>query len=120
MPDFFSVAEARELLPEVQQQTAQIIEVRADLAELAAALSAGLPHPLGGVPEAKALEARLDELLAWFPSLGLQLKGFAPVLVDFPSMLDGEDVLLCWIEGEPALEWYHRVDLGFIGRRRLA
>ena len=115
----FSVAEARALLPEVQERAGQVIAVRADLAELAAALSAGLPHPLGGVPEAKALEARLDDLLAWFPSQGLHLKGFAPVLVDFPSMLDGDDVLLCWIEGEPALEWYHRVDLGFMGRRRL-
>lgn len=106
-------------MPEVQERADQIIEVRADLAELAAALSAGLPHPLGGVPEAKGLEARLDDLLGWFPAQGLHLKGFAPVLVDFPSMLDGDDVLLCWIEGEPALEWYHRVDLGFMGRRRL-
>ena len=120
MPDIFSVDDARALLPEIQQQTAEVVAVRADLAELAAALSAGLPHPLGGVPEAKALEARLDELLGWYPRQGLQLKGFAPVLVDFPSLVGGVDVLLCWIEGEPALEWYHRVELGFMGRRRLA
>jgi arsenite methyltransferase len=28
-------------------------------------------------------------------------------------------VLLCWIEGETELRWYHRLDLGFAGRRRL-
>ena len=50
---------------------------------------------------------------------GIEVKGWAPVLVDFPAVLDGQDVLLCWLEGEPALEWYHRVDLGFAGRRRL-
>jgi len=28
-------------------------------------------------------------------------------------------VRLCWLEGEPALAWYHRSDLGIAGRRRL-
>jgi hypothetical protein len=44
----------------------------------------------------------------------------APLLVDFPGALDdGTPVLLCWLEGEPALDWYHRLDLGYAGRRRL-
>ena len=47
-------------------------------------------------------------------------RGLAPLLVDFPSELDGTDVLLCWLEGDRALEWYHRADLGFAGRRPLA
>jgi hypothetical protein len=51
---------------------------------------------------------------------GAELKGWAPVLVDFPADLDGVPVLLCWLEGDPGLEWYHRADLGFAGRRRLA
>jgi hypothetical protein len=115
----FTVDEARALMPEVIDRAAAIIDVRADLTELSATLAAGDESRLGGVPEAKALEARLHELLAWFTTEGLQLKGWAPVLVDFPSVLDGHDVLLCWLEGEPALEWYHRVELGFPGRRRL-
>jgi arsenite methyltransferase len=28
-------------------------------------------------------------------------------------------VLLCWLEGDPKLSWYHRLDLGFAGRRPL-
>jgi hypothetical protein len=28
-------------------------------------------------------------------------------------------VLLCWLEGEEELAWYHHVGLGFAGRRRL-
>jgi hypothetical protein len=39
--------------------------------------------------------------------------------VDFPAELDGVPVLLCWLEGDAGLEWYHRTDLGFAGRRRL-
>jgi hypothetical protein len=41
----------------------------------------------------------------------------APLLPDFPSMLDGEPVLLCWLEGDPHLRWYHRLDCGFPDRR---
>ena len=115
----FTIEQARALLPDVLDRAAEIITVRADLAELAAAISAGGESPLGSVPEAKALEARLHEHLTWFSTAGLELKGWAPVLVDFPSVLDGHDVLLCWLEGEPELAWYHRVELGFPGRRRL-
>jgi hypothetical protein len=88
--------------------------------ELTAALSpGGEPSPLGGLPERKAAEARLNELMTEVQDTGAELKGVAPLLVDFPSDLDGVPVLLCWLEGEPALDWYHRVDLSFAGRRRL-
>jgi hypothetical protein len=115
----FTLAEARELMPDVLARGAELIEVRASLVELQSALAVGLPSPLGGLPEAKACQARLSELLGWFPAQGLDLKGFAPLLVDFPSELDGEDVLLCWLEGETQLGWYHKVAHGFAGRRRI-
>jgi len=69
--------------------------------------------------DAKALEARLHEQLGWFGTEGIQVKGWAPLLVDFPSTLEGYDVLLCWLEGEVVLDWYHRIEHGFPGRRRI-
>ena len=78
-----AVAELDRLLPVLDE----IVSLRADAAELAAAATAGgRPTPLGGVPEFKAAQARL---------------------------------LLCWLEGDRALAWYHRLDLGFAGRRPL-
>ena len=74
---------------------------------------------LGGLPELKAAQARLDELLSTLRTGDLQVKGIAPLLLDFPAELDGVPVLLCWLEGDRDLEWYHRADLGFAGRRRL-
>jgi hypothetical protein len=115
----YTLREARALLPEVIQRASAFVAARADLAELTAALGAGEPSPLGGVPEAKALEARLDETLSWFVGRGLQVKGVAPLLLDFASELEGQPVLLCWLEGETELEWYHRPEHGFAGRRRL-
>jgi hypothetical protein len=106
-------------MPDVRRTAASIIEVRAELAELSAALGNGQPSPFGGVAEVKALEARLHELLAWFAAQGIEVKGAAPIIIDFPAELLGADVLLCWLEGEPELAWYHRADLGFLGRRPL-
>jgi hypothetical protein len=115
----FTLEEARALLPELREVAADLVAVRADLMELQTSLSNGWPSPLGGLAEAKALEARMSELLAWFPSQGLQIRGWAPLLLDFPSRLHGEDVLLCWLEGDEAIAWYHRPEHGFAGRRPL-
>jgi anti-sigma factor RsiW len=40
-------------------------------------------------------------------------------LVDFPAVLDGEEVYLCWLVDEPEIEHWHELDAGFGGRRRL-
>lgn len=117
MPNLFSLDEARALVPEVLAHAARLVAVRADLVELQTALTRGLPSPLGTLPEAKGLEARLSELLGWFPEHGLDVKGVAPLLVDFPATLNGEAVLLCWLEGEHELGWYHKPEHGFAGRR---
>jgi hypothetical protein len=41
-------------------------------------------------------------------------------LVDFPSLIDGREVYLCWLLDEPAVGHWHGVDAGFAGRRKLA
>ncbi|MFI5606146.1 DUF2203 domain-containing protein [Amycolatopsis sp. NPDC051903] len=116
----FTVPEARAELARLLPVLAELIRVRADAAELAASLRpGGHDTDLGGLPEWKAAQARLDELMTTVQRTGAELKGFAPLLVDFPASLDGEDVLLCWLEGDPELAWYHRADLGFAGRRPL-
>lgn len=117
MAHVFSLDEARGLVPELLSQAAELVAVRADLVDLQTALNRGVPSPLGTLPEAKGLEARLSELLGWFPEHGLDVKGVAPLLVDFPATLNGETVLLCWLEGEHELGWYHKPEHGFAGRR---
>ena len=119
MDQVFTLEQARQLMPEVRTRAAELITVRADLIEVQAALAVGGTSALGGLPEAKGLQARLSELLGWFPAQGLDVKGIAPLLLDFPAELSGEPVLLCWLEGEPELGWYHKLAHGFAGRRRI-
>jgi hypothetical protein len=116
----FTLAEARTELARLRPVLDELVVVRAVAAELGAALApGGEPTSLGGLPEWKAAAARLDELMTEVQRTGVELKGLAPLLVDFPAELDGVPVLLCWLEGESALNWYHRRDLGFAGRRPL-
>jgi hypothetical protein len=116
----FTLDEARAELARLRPVLDEIVDVRADVVELSAALApGGTPTRLGGLPERKAAEARLNELMTEVQETGAELKGVAPLLVDFPADLDGVPVLLCWLEGDAELGWYHRADLGFAGRRRL-
>jgi hypothetical protein len=116
----FTLNEAVDLLRVLRPVLDELVAVRADAAELTASVARGGPHSsLGGLPELKAAQARLDELLTQVQQSGVEIKGFAPLLLDFPSDLEGQPVLLCWLEGESALRWYHRRELGFPGRRPL-
>lgn len=124
MPEFapaFSIVEARAVLAGLMTVIEEFVKLRADTAELAAAVNGmGPATPLGGLPEFKAAQARLDELMTQIQHSGADVKGFAPLLLDFPAEVDGHQALLCWLEGDPELGWYHRTELGFAGRRPLA
>lgn len=110
----FSLTEAQELVPFVREQVAALQPVRADLAAQMEAKARGEET----LADLKALEARMSELLDGIRAEGIQVKGYAPVLVDL-VWEDDADVLLCWLEGEPELAWWHDVNQGFMGRRPL-
>jgi hypothetical protein len=111
--------EARALIARLRPRIDQFLSDRADLAELKADLAEGRTSPLGGIAEAKGLEARLYAELEGFAAAGAQVKGFAPLLLDLPGERDGVPVLWCWLEGDESIDWYHRLDAGFAGRRRV-
>lgn len=63
--------------------------------------------------------ARLKEYLQELRELGVEPKGAMDGLVDFPAMLDGRLVFLCWKLGEAEVAHWHELDAGFAGRRSL-
>ena len=87
-------------MPALLERTDEFVSMRGKLAELAHDLREDGVSESGGLPEAKAFEARLDEILGWFEAEGIEVKGIAPLLVDFPSMLDGVSVQPCGLEGD--------------------
>jgi hypothetical protein len=38
-------------------------------------------------------------------------------LVDFPSVIEGKDVYLCWRSDEDEIKFYHAVEEGYSGRK---
>jgi hypothetical protein len=111
------LAEARQRLAGIRPHLDEIVAFRADLMELRADLAEHGSSRLGGLAEAKAYEARLHATLESITESGAELKGWAPLLLDFPGRLDDVDVLWCWLEGDTDIAWYHRLDCGFAGRR---
>ncbi|MHB8469505.1 MAG: DUF2203 family protein [Gaiellaceae bacterium] len=65
--------------------------------------------------EARSLADAVGELVA----RGVQVKDVDEGLIDFPALLDGETVLLCWRLGEEEIGYWHRSEDGFAGRRPL-
>jgi hypothetical protein len=66
----------------------------------------------------KALQEAQDTL-AEIDEIGVQVKDLNQGLLDFPCLLDGETVLLCWKRGEKEIGWWHTTESGFAGRRPL-
>ncbi len=113
----FTLDDARALLPEIIAIAEEIIPLRAELVAGAQGRHDGRQVNLADV---KAMEAQLSHLLDELRQRGLEVKGWAPLLVDVPVTIGGREVLVCWLEGDRSLDWYHDRNHGFAGRRRLA
>jgi hypothetical protein len=64
---------------------------------------------------ATALRAAIEQV----QETGCVLKDLDIGLVDFPTLLRGVEVYLCWKLGEPAIEYWHGVEEGFRGRKAI-
>ncbi|HSP07944.1 MAG TPA: DUF2203 domain-containing protein [Acidobacteriota bacterium] len=61
----------------------------------------------------------INESLEAIEEMGAQPKDLDQGLIDFPAILEGEPVLLCWKLGEESIRYYHSYEEGFAGRRPL-
>lgn len=65
-------------------------------------------------------QRKLEEYVDELRELGVEAKGAIDGLIDFPAMMDGRVVYLCWKLGEPEVMHWHDLDAGFAGRQPLA
>jgi hypothetical protein len=89
-------------------------ESRAALAALDADRGGGWP----GVAVAAAT-LRLQRCVAELQGADIVVRDLARGLVDFPAIRDGAEVYLCWLVHEAEIGYWHELDAGFAGRRRL-
>ncbi len=130
-PRLFTLPEAEALLPRITP----ILEAIRDARRAVAAGEAELDRLLAptrsnghGVDPSKLEESRAATMRAMaelrarsaeLDALGVELKDPDTGLVDFQSRRQGRIVYLCWRLGEPRIDWWHELDAGFAGRRRL-
>jgi hypothetical protein len=82
--------------------------------------SSGLLEGNGHPPAPRAAD-ELRTVVEELTGEGIVLRDLDAGLVDFPARLgDGRPYLLCWVLGEPAVEWWHWPETGFAGRRPLS
>lgn len=107
----FSPAEASKTLPLVKKIVNDILKCGRQLQDLYENDAAR--------DEIEVKTKELEELTAEVEALGCEYKdwNFEIGLVDFPSIIDDQDVYLCWKSDEPGLMYYHGVNEGFTGRK---
>ena len=111
---FFTPKEANQTLPLVKRIVEDILKTGQNIRTL----SMTIEHPEED-PEINRLMDQLDELFEELEALGCSYKdwNFTAGLVDFPCMMNGREVLLCWQSDEDQVQYYHDVESGFAGRR---
>jgi hypothetical protein len=115
--------EARKLLPDIRQWLKRLAQLRAGLEKvekrLGGLMSAGCD--LGGelVNTRVRVIADLEQVLLEFRRREIQVKDLERGLVDFPAMIGGREVFLCWELDEEDVEFWHELDGGYAGRERL-
>ncbi len=121
----FTLDEARRALPLVRRIAADLQTVVNHLTKLPGGTSLLYgASPLEDLPDgiqsrAGDLQSRIESLAGELTEIGVELKGFQPVLVDFPTWRDEEVVYLCWAEGESDIGFWHSVSEGFKSRQPL-
>lgn len=142
MSRFYDIDAANATIPELDGIVGILGEQRAELVRLrdevlaASTGGAGAPAPVTaptGTGETQSpndlrlirlrMQGLIDQMaagVARIDALGLTLRDIERGLVDFPALVSGRQVWLCWRHGESSIGWWHDLETGFDGRRPLA
>jgi hypothetical protein len=129
-PRLFTLTEAERTRREVEPVLIEAIELRRKLSPLAEELGAvaariqwvgGMVVPYEQLARVRFEHDRLAEglraALEKIQATGCVVKDLDTGLLDFPAIINNEEVYLCWRLGEERIRYWHRQDEGFAGRK---
>jgi len=115
--------EARALLPQLRAWLAELNRLRETGERLEKRLSglAADGQDTGGETVNTWIRtlAGMQSVLVEFQRREIFIKDLHRGLVDFPALLGGREVFLCWEADEADIEFWHDLDTGFSGREKL-
>jgi hypothetical protein len=119
----YTVEQANAALPWVIERIERLRTARDGFADEDAreALGEATPGNGGGEPGRVVSEAFLELQSAAneLDAVEVIVRDLERGLVDFPGLIDGREVYLCWEEGEDEVTHWHETDDGFSGRQAL-
>src|SRR5260370_15558577 len=132
MPRFFTIQQAERLLPEVESTIRDAISAKSgyEQAEEEMQNFSRRIMMLGGVvvDHTRVLEHRdrressallLKAAMEKIEEIGCLVKDLDIGLIDFPTLLRGEEVYLCWKMGESGIDYWHGVPAGSHTRKAI-
>jgi hypothetical protein len=124
MTKYFTPEEANQALPFVRALVVDLMQAREAIIQAQPELWPVLEKSIGNGGSKKAGELlhefrRVENALKGLHEIGCELKDMSIGLVDFPTLRDGHEALLCWKYDEPAVLFWHDLQSGYSGRKRL-
>ncbi|WP_332697771.1 DUF2203 domain-containing protein [Halalkalibacter lacteus] len=126
---YFSLVEANALLPTLRKELVDLQQLKNKfqyqlkqlnkIKETNHQLQTDTEEIFMNESELEFLEMQAQVHVYNIESSGAQLKDIDLGLLDFPSIKDGNDILLCWKQGESEITHYHGEHEGFSGRKPL-
>ena len=119
----YTVDQARQMLPRLRglldQLESAVASTRLHEQEVTPLTSVGAD--VGGKDVDALIRSLADaqEILRYFQEAEIQIKDLDRGLIDFPSLMDGREVFLCWEKCEDDLCFFHDIEAGFDGREPL-
>jgi len=112
---YFSPSEAVRTLPLVKKIVNDILNDASQLRIISSDIAINADKD----PEIIRLTHNIEGYLKELEEIGCFFKdwNFQLGLVDFPSIIDGEEVMLCWRSDEESIKFYHGINEGYVGRK---
>jgi hypothetical protein len=112
---YFSPAEAQKTLPLVKKIVKDILETGYQIRTIADSTGGEIEDN----PEIQSLVSDMNSYMKELEEIGCYYKdwNFSVGLVDFPAIINGREVFLCWRTDEDDIKYYHGMEEGYVGRK---
>jgi hypothetical protein len=120
----FTLGEANSLVPDLEALLREVQKMRGFILQIRPEIQKARDHIAGngGSPQGPAYLKALEYIMKRverIQQMGVLIKDLEKGLCDFPFMLDGRMVYLCWKLGEAEIGWWHETDTGYGNRKPL-
>ena len=119
----YTVEEARALLPQLREWLTELHQLRRRLKQaddrIGQMIADGSDAGGESVNTQVKLLADFQQIIQEFSQREIQIKDVERGLIDFPALLGGREIFLCWELEDDDIEFWHELDAGYAGRERL-